>query len=123
KIFLFYLHERLWLNLSFGRKKILNDDGVYVQQDKHWRSLVKGMSWRFFGTIDTIIIAFVITGNHTVAFSIGFTEVFTKVGLFYLHERIWYKVKFGMKKDEPEPLEAIRQDNKVVEVSSLHQAV
>ncbi len=100
KIFLYYVHERIWLKLKYGREQVLNAEGVYIQKDKHYRSVVKGMSWRFFGTLDTIIIAFFVTGNHNTALSIGFTEVFTKVGLYYLHERLWYKVKFGLKKDD-----------------------
>lgn len=99
KIFLFYLHERVWLKMKFGREDVLNEEGILVRKDKHYRSLVKGISWRFFGTIDTIIIATLVTGNFTKAFSIGFTEVFTKVGLYYLHERIWYKIKIGMQVD------------------------
>ncbi len=94
KIFLFYVHERVWLNLKYGRK--FDHDGQYLK-DRHHRSLIKGISWRFFGTIDTVIIAYFVTGDYTKAFSIGFTEVFTKVGLYYLHERVWHRVSLGKK--------------------------
>lgn len=97
KIFLFYLHERVWLKLKYGRTKVAEADGNVVYKDKHYRSVVKGISWRCFGTMDTITIAFFVTGDYTKAFSIGFTEVFTKVGLYYLHERVWQKIKFGTK--------------------------
>lgn len=95
KIVLFYFHERVWLKANYGREEVLNEDGILVKKDKHYRSFVKGISWRFFGTIDTIVIASFITNDFTKAFSIGFTEVFTKVGLYYLHERLWQKIKFG----------------------------
>lgn len=95
KIFLFYVHERVWLKLKYGRTELTAPEGNTVYKDKHYRSVVKGISWRFFGTLDTITIAFFITGDYTKAFSIGFTEVFTKVGLYYLHERLWQKIKFG----------------------------
>jgi uncharacterized membrane protein len=66
-------------------------------KDKHWRSLVKGVSWRITGTIDTILISWLVTRKLSLAFSIGFIEVFTKVGLYYFHERIWENVSLGRK--------------------------
>lgn len=116
KIFLYYLHDRAWLKMNYGRTKVVNDDGTVIFMDKHHRSVVKGISWRFFGTMDTIIIASFITGNFTKAFSIGFTEVFSKVGLYYLHERAWYKIKFGMSvaKDE---VPAISSNEEAVVIS------
>ncbi len=64
-------------------------------KDKHWRSVVKGVSWRVTGTIDTIIISWFVTHKLTLAFTIGFIEVFTKVALYYFHERVWDKIKIG----------------------------
>lgn len=95
KIFLFYLHERIWLKSDFGREKIKLSNGLYLKKDKHYRSAIKGISWRIFGTLDTMMIAFFVTGNYTKALSIGFAEVFTKILLYYLHERVWMNVKFG----------------------------
>lgn len=92
KIVLFYLHERAWIKLKIGKKKIISGNGAVHFEDMHRRSFVKGISWRFFGTIDTIIIAFFVTGDYTKAFEIGFTEVFTKMILYYLHERFWLKI-------------------------------
>ncbi|HMS63933.1 MAG TPA: DUF2061 domain-containing protein [Ignavibacteria bacterium] len=91
KIFLFYLHERLWLISNIGKENILTDSGLIIKKDKHWRSIAKGISWRIMGTADTILIAYFITGNYTKAFEIGFTEVFTKMILYYIHERVWLK--------------------------------
>lgn len=59
------------------------------------RSLLKTSSWRFFATIDTIIIAYFVTGSLSVASSIGVIEVFTKLLLYYLHERAWNRISFG----------------------------
>jgi uncharacterized membrane protein len=64
-------------------------------KDKHWRSVAKAVSWRVTGTVDTIVISWLITRHLTVALSIGFVEVFTKMFLYYLHERVWNKVKAG----------------------------
>ena len=63
--------------------------------DKPYRSILKSISWRVTGTIDTIIISYFITGEISFALSIGAVELFTKMILFYLHERFWNKIKFG----------------------------
>jgi uncharacterized membrane protein len=57
--------------------------------DKPIKSVLKAISWRIVGTIDTMVISFIITGKLTMALTIGGVEVFTKVMLYYLHERLW----------------------------------
>ena len=63
--------------------------------DKHYRSLVKAVSWRLTGSIDTLIISFLITGRIKWALTISGVELFTKIGLYYLHERVWENLSFG----------------------------
>lgn len=70
-------------------------------KEKTSRSIVKTISWRITGTIDTMVISFFITGNLTMALSIGSVEVFTKMILYFGHERIWNKIKFGRVEDKP----------------------
>ncbi len=65
--------------------------------DTHIRSLVKAISWRVTGTIDTIVITYIVTRHLKTAFSIGFLELFTKIFWYFLHERIWDRLKFGRK--------------------------
>ncbi len=65
--------------------------------DKHYRSLAKAVSWRMTGTVDTVLISYLITGQIRWALSIGFVELFTKVALYYVHERLWNKISFGRK--------------------------
>jgi uncharacterized membrane protein len=61
------------------------------------RHLFKTISWRTVGTLDTIILSGIITGSWETGLAIGGVEVFTKMILYYLHERIWYKfIKFGI---------------------------
>lgn len=67
--------------------------------DKHYRSLIKAVSWRLTGSIDTMIISYLVTGKLTYAFGIAGIELFTKVGLFYFHERIWEKIPLGRVKE------------------------
>lgn len=66
--------------------------------EKHYRSVVKAISWRATGTVDTILISFIITGHATWALKIGFVELFTKIALYYVHERVWNKLTFGREK-------------------------
>jgi uncharacterized membrane protein len=62
------------------------------------RSILKTLSWRIVGTLDTMFLGWVITGDLTVGLKIGALELVTKFVLYYFHERIWSKSKFGTKK-------------------------
>ena len=66
------------------------------------RSLLKTLTWRTIGTMDTILIAFVIFGDVSAAAAVGFTELFTKMFLYYFHERAWSWSDWGL---EDVPLE------------------
>lgn len=98
KTILFFLHERVWLRIGNGNGK----------KDSRFKSLGKAVSWRMVGTIDTIVISFLIihfTGSSEPlkvpaifqASTIGLAELFTKILLFYLHERVWHRIDFGKK--------------------------
>ena len=64
-------------------------------KEKAYRSVVKTISWRTLGTIDTVVISYFITGDLTMAASIGPIEVVTKMILYYYHERAWNKIQLG----------------------------
>lgn len=65
------------------------------------RHILKTLTWRVIGTIDTIVLSWFITGSLTLGFSIGGIEVITKMVLYYLHERAWYKFSdYGVNKKE-----------------------
>ena len=65
---------------------------MYLKNESRLKSLIKGISWRIIGTIDTLFVAFIITGDTVKSLSIGGIEVFTKIFLFYLHERLWSRI-------------------------------
>lgn len=67
--------------------------------DHPLRSIIKAVSWRITGTIDTVLIAFLITGHMKWALSIGGLEVLTKLLWYYLHERAWNRISFGKRKE------------------------
>ena len=58
------------------------------------RSLFKAVSWRITGSIDTFVIGFYNTGRLTIAGSIAAIEMFTKIALYYGHERAWAAVRW-----------------------------
>ncbi|MBI40843.1 MAG: hypothetical protein CMF59_14695 [Leptospiraceae bacterium] len=81
-------------------KQIGTLDGSPVVE-KHYRSILKTISWRITGTLDTMVVSYIITGSFAMAASIGFFEVFTKMALYYLHERIWSRLKVGLVVKQP----------------------
>lgn len=64
-------------------------------QERAYRSVIKTISWRTVGTLDTIVISYLITGSLVMAASIGSIEVVTKMILYYYHERAWNRLKIG----------------------------
>ena len=61
------------------------------------RSLLKAISWRIIGTLDTMTLGWIITGSPLMGLKIGALELFTKFILYYFHERLWLQSKFGTK--------------------------
>lgn len=89
------------LDVLLKQPEVSNDSKVVIRisdrTDKPIKSAMKAVSWRVVGTIDTIIISYIITGKVTVALSIGSVEVITKTILYFFHERLWariHKIKF-----------------------------
>ena len=70
-------------------------------KENHKRSLAKTISWRITGSLDTMLVSYLLTGSLKIAASIGLVEVFTKMILYYFHERTWNKIDYGRNK-EPE---------------------
>ncbi len=72
---------------------------MYKETNK--RSIVKGISWRAIATTTTIIIVYFFFGRLDLAIATGMIETVLKIGLFWGHERIWHKVRWGKKKIDP----------------------
>jgi uncharacterized membrane protein len=67
----------------------------------HRRHLAKALSWRAIGTIDTILLGWLISGDPLIGIKIGAVELISKVALYYIHERAWYKLSnFGVNKEK-----------------------
>ena len=83
------LVEQLFIS---GKKRTVS------KSNERWsRSFLKSVSWRIIGTLDTIIISYVITGEISFALSIGGIELVTKMILYVVHERLWNKLNWGKK--------------------------
>lgn len=80
------LFNRSTTKSSFRRDK---------KSEKPLRSVVKTISWRIIGTLDTVLISWILTGEIETAFAIGSVELVTKMLLYFGHERIWDRIKFG----------------------------
>lgn len=65
------------------------------------RSFVKTLSWRVTATITTIIVVLAITKKIDIAIKIGLIEVFLKMLVYFIHERSWSKIKFGIHEKKP----------------------
>jgi len=72
-----------------------NGEAAVQSSEKPMRSVLKTISWRVIGTVDTILISWIITGQIALALSIGSIELVTKMVLYFFHERIWNKIKWG----------------------------
>ena len=70
-------------------------------REKAWRSLAKTLSWRITATLTTMIISYLIIGDLTIASLIGGFEFFSKMLLYYIHERLWNKIHFGFETKPP----------------------
>lgn len=87
KMLLYYFHERIWFKFRSG----------IIDEDSKTRHLAKTLTWRVVGTLDTMILAWLISGNPIIGLKVGGAEVVTKMILYYFHERVWYKINFGLK--------------------------
>ncbi|TBW30317.1 DUF2061 domain-containing protein [Gramella sp. KN1008] len=63
--------------------------------EKPLRSIAKTVSWRIVGTLDTIGISWLLTGQIETALAIGSVELVTKMILYFAHERVWNMINFG----------------------------
>ncbi len=82
KMALYYGHERAWLRIKMPESRK--------------RHAIKTISWRLIGTADTVLLSWFISGNPITGLKIGGLEVITKMLLYYMHERVWYRINYGL---------------------------
>jgi adenylylsulfate kinase len=70
-------------------------------RESHSRSVAKAVSWRIFGTIVTTALVFVFTRRLVLSLAVGAVEFVAKIGLFWLHERLWDRLAWGKERIAP----------------------
>lgn len=72
-----------------------------MHRERNIRSLVKGFSWRVVATATTILIVYLFFGRLDLAIAAGAIEWVAKIALYWAHERVWFKIRWGREKIEP----------------------
>ena len=64
------------------------------------RHIAKTVTWRVIASVTTFIIAMIFFRDDPnaaeKATGVALTESVIKMGLYYFHERLWYKSNFGL---------------------------
>ncbi|MBG6131385.1 putative membrane protein [Aquimarina sp. EL_43] len=84
--------DQMILDKVATQKTTYQDDKT---SEKPIRSIAKAVSWRVVGTLDTLIVSYVLTGEIALATSIASIDFVTKMILYFFHERIWNRIKWG----------------------------
>ena len=91
--------------------------------DSHKRSVAKAISWRAAATLTTMGIVLLLTRKLVLMFEVGLLDIIAKLIFYYLHERVWGKIRWGKvqhplealavkKKLAPEDMEKVRDQLK-----------
>lgn len=91
KMVFYFLHERFWARSRWGISVI---DGRRSESLR--RTTTKTATWRTIASIDTTVLGLIYTGSIATALSIGGLEIFTKMLLYFIHERVWTRLPFGI---------------------------
>lgn len=75
---------------------------LFRAREAHSRSVLKAISWRILGSLDTFLLSWLFTSSAKLASAIATTEVLTKMVLYYFHERAWASVDWGVKNGTPD---------------------
>ena len=59
------------------------------------RSFVKGVCWETIAFIITLFAIYLVYGNFLVSLKFSLILTIIKIFLFFVHERIWKKIRWG----------------------------
>jgi uncharacterized membrane protein len=62
------------------------------------RHILKTISYRIISTTFGFIFMYYFTGSIELSGAFSVVELVWKPLQYYLHERVWYKIKYGVKK-------------------------
>lgn len=96
---LYWMHERLWNWFQWNKKPA---DNMFFQ-DGHPRTTTKMITWRAIVNFSNFFIPYFMTGSWGAAGAFFTIAVIVNMTLFYVHERVWNRVKWGKKVVDNEP--------------------
>jgi uncharacterized membrane protein len=70
--------------------------------ESHYRSIVKAVSYRILGSATTALIFYVLTRQASLSLGAGGLDMVLKIGVYFVHERIWNHINFGRTTKAPE---------------------
>jgi uncharacterized membrane protein len=73
-----------------------------AQNESTYRSIVKAVSYRVLGSITTAGIFYGLTGKGSLSIGAGALDVVAKIGVYFVHERVWNHIQFGRTPRAPE---------------------
>jgi uncharacterized membrane protein len=63
------------------------------------RSIAKAVSYRVLGSASTALIFYILShGNVTMSLAGGGLDGIVKIGMYFLHERLWNHIDYGRPK-------------------------
>ena len=66
-----------------------------IMRDTRARTFAKALSWRAIAFVITVVVTWVVTRQVAIAASVGLADTIIKVGAYYVHERLWLRVRYG----------------------------
>lgn len=74
---------------------VIKDNIAYIttppKDSAFKRHILKTISYRFLGTLVTVITAYMLGAPIAIASMLGIGELLLKPLIYFLHERLWYK--------------------------------
>lgn len=64
--------------------------------EMHRRSIVKAVTWRLLAMLGTCLVGWWVTGSLKIGLNISLMDSVLKILGFYIHERIWQRVTWGL---------------------------
>jgi uncharacterized membrane protein len=68
--------------------------------ETHKRSIVKTISFRIIATIITFIVVWIFTKDAYISTGVTVLENLIKMIAYYIHERAWIKISWGIAKGQ-----------------------
>ena len=59
------------------------------------RSVVKSIVWRIICVVVSVVVTFFLSGKWDIAVAVGTVYNVITMILYYFHERIWNRIKWG----------------------------